>query len=74
VMDEITAIHQAFMKLRRGSEPPSDDLGRQLLSLLYQSHPRGMTGPEMVERMLGRELTAEEDNLVFLLWEEEGSA
>jgi hypothetical protein len=72
-MMDIVNIHQAFRRLVAGDLDSGDDCQIALLRIL-NAHPDGLTGPELVERMLGRKLTGEEDSLVFLLWEEEGRA
>ena len=70
----IDAILSAFEALRDGTVGP-DDLAppqKTLLRIFDASGDSGMTATELVEAMLGRKLTAAEDDLVWLRVEPAG--
>jgi hypothetical protein len=70
----IEGILSAFEALCYGHYDLDIPLQRRVLDI-FEAEPRGFTASEMVEAVLGRELTIEEDRLVCLRTEEtEGCA
>jgi hypothetical protein len=61
----IEMILRALEALRDGYN--RDDLLQiRLMRLLVEAEPDGLTAPQLVEALLERELTVEEENLVLL--------
>ena len=61
----IEMILRALEALRDGYN--RDDLLQiRLMRLLVEAEPAGLTAPQLVEALLERELTVEEENLVLL--------
>jgi hypothetical protein len=61
----IEMILRALQALKDGPGNPDDPLQARVL-WLFNEAADGLTAPELVEAMLGRELTVEEENLVLL--------
>jgi hypothetical protein len=62
----IEMILLAFEALRDGTDNPDDPLQECLMQAFEEAEPEGLTVPELVEALLGRELTIEEENIVLL--------
>jgi hypothetical protein len=62
----IEMILHAFEALKDGKGNPDDPLQIRLMRAFEEAKPEGLTAPELVEALLGRELTIEEENLVLV--------
>lgn len=62
----IEMILRAFEAFKDGKGKPDDPLQECIMRAFVEAEPRGLTVPELVEALLGRELTVEEENLVLL--------
>jgi hypothetical protein len=62
----IEMILRALEALRDGEFNPDDPLQAGLMRVFDEAEPEGLTVPELVEALLERELTVEEENLVLL--------
>src|SRR5262245_2194175 len=61
----IEMILRAFGALRDGKSNADDPLHVSIMRLFEEAGTRGLTAPELVEALLGRKLTLEEENLVI---------
>jgi hypothetical protein len=62
----VEAILHAFEALRGGKGNPDDPLQVHIVRLFDEAGAKGLIAPELVEAVLGRELTVEEEELVLL--------
>jgi hypothetical protein len=68
-LDEIVS---AFLELTEGTGKDLEEhpIKRQIMQHMQAAAPRGLTAPELIELVLGRQLTREEDLRVFLMVED----
>ena len=65
-MTEIETILRAFEAVRDGPGDPGNPVQVRLMQVMDEAGPNGMTFPALAEALLGRKLTADEDNLAML--------
>src|SRR5215510_3000555 len=61
----IEMILRAFEVVRDGKSNVDDPLHVSIMRLFEEAGTRGLTAPELVEALLGRKLTLEEEDLVL---------
>jgi hypothetical protein len=68
-LDEIVS---AFLELAEGTGKDLEEhpIKRQIMQHMQAAAPRGLTAPELIELVLGRKLTREEDDRLILMVEE----